>query len=221
MPARPSACLHPDDVRAFVDAPFGDDLHAVRVLPLVNGAAAVLHAASLAVHATGRAYAQLTGGRAKRGTKQADRLLDNLAIRPQDLPDARARFALGARTEIVVALDWTDFERDDHTALRAYVVTRRGRATPLAWKTVPKSTLGGERTGYEHEPVERLHPAIAPEVRVVLPADRGLRRPKALRVARRARAGARDPLSRSNAGRRRQRAEPHRGSTGWRPAGAR
>jgi hypothetical protein len=51
-------------------------------------------------------------------------------------------------------------------------VEARG-ARPLAWKTVLKSTLEGKRTGYEHELVERLHAAIAPEVRVGLLADRG------------------------------------------------
>ena len=173
MPARPSGRLRLKDVRAFVDATFGEDLHAKRVLSLANSAAGVLHAASLAVHAIGRAYAQLTGGQAKHGTKQADRLLNNGAVRPWDLLDSWVRFVLGVRTEVVIALDWTDFEKDDHTALCAYLVTRHGRATPLAWKTVPKSTLQGKRTGYEHELVERLHAAIPSEVRVVLLADRG------------------------------------------------
>jgi 16S rRNA C1402 N4-methylase RsmH len=51
QPARPSARLRLKDVRAFVDATFGDDLHAKRVLSLVTSTAGVLHAASLAVHA--------------------------------------------------------------------------------------------------------------------------------------------------------------------------
>jgi hypothetical protein len=88
MPAPPSARLLLKDVRAFVDATFGEDLHAKRVLSLANSAAGVLHAASLAVYAIGRAYAQLTGGQAKHGTKQADRLLTNAAVRPWDLLDA-------------------------------------------------------------------------------------------------------------------------------------
>jgi hypothetical protein len=173
MPAPPSARFLLKDVRAFVDGTFGEDLHAKRVLSLANSAAGVLPAASLAVHAIGRAYAQLTGGQAKHVTKQADRFLTNAAIRPWDLLDSWVRFALGARTEVVVALDWTDFEKDDHTTLCAYLVTRHGRTSPLAWKTVPKSTLEGKRTGYEHALVERLHAAIPAEVRVVLLADRG------------------------------------------------
>src|SRR5262249_1572170 len=79
----------------------------------------------------------------------------------------------GAREDIVIALDWTDFEGDDHTTLCAYLVTRHGRATPLVWRTVPKSTLKGKRTGYEHEMIEWLHAMLRPAIRVTLLADRG------------------------------------------------
>lgn len=51
-----------------------------------------------------------------------------------------ASFVLGPREEVVIALDWTELDDDDHTTLCAYVVTRHGRATPLAWKTVAKSS---------------------------------------------------------------------------------
>jgi hypothetical protein len=51
-----------------------------------------------------------------------------------------ARFVVGERKEIVVALDWTDFDGDDHATLAGYLITNHGRATPLIWMTVPKST---------------------------------------------------------------------------------
>ena len=69
MPGRPSASFRLDDVRALVDAAFGDDRHAERIRSLANRAAGVRHAASLAVHAIGRAYAQHTGDQANEGTK--------------------------------------------------------------------------------------------------------------------------------------------------------
>jgi hypothetical protein len=53
----------------------------------------------------------------------------------------RGRRGLGARTEVAIALDWTDFEKDDHTTLCAYLVTRHGRATPLAWKPEPRARI--------------------------------------------------------------------------------
>jgi hypothetical protein len=80
------------------------------------------------------------------------------------------RFVVGIRKEIVVALDWTDFEKDDHTTLCAYLVTRHGRSTPLAWKTVKKSTLKGTRNDHEYSLVEVLHEAIDADVEVVLPS---------------------------------------------------
>jgi hypothetical protein len=55
---------------------------------------------------------------------------------------------IGVRKEIVLALDWTDFEKDDHSTPCAYVVTRHGRATPLTWKTVKQSSLTGKRNDY-------------------------------------------------------------------------
>ncbi|MCW5837403.1 MAG: transposase, partial [Labilithrix sp.] len=70
------------------------------------------------------------------------------------------------------------FERDDHATLCAYVVTTHGRATPLTWKTVKKSTLAGKRNDYEYEVIDRLHSALPPDVAVILLADRAFGDPK-------------------------------------------
>ncbi len=51
------------------------------------------------------------------------------------------KFVVAARKQIVVAMDWTEFDDDDHSTLCAYLVTSHGRATPLVWKTVLKSEL--------------------------------------------------------------------------------
>ena len=64
------------------------------------------------------------------------------------------RFVVGGRTELIVALDWTEFDADDHVTLCAYAVTRHGRATPLIWKTHQKSNLEGHRTQWEHNLVQ-------------------------------------------------------------------
>lgn len=173
MPRRITASLTLADVRNFTEHTFADDLHAKRVLSLANGAAGVLAGATLAIHAIGRAYAQLIGGDAKHGTKQVDRLLSNDEIRLRELFPSWIRFVVAERTEIVVALDGTDFEKDDPTVLCAFLATRHGRATPLAWKTVAKSTLAGERNRYEYELIELVHDALPPEVRVTVLADRG------------------------------------------------
>jgi hypothetical protein len=73
----------------------------------------------------------------------------------------------------VIAMDWTDFDDDDHTTLCAYMVTRHGRATPMVWQTVKKSELKDRRTDIEHDMVERLHGWLDPSIAAELLADRG------------------------------------------------
>jgi hypothetical protein len=160
-------------VGSLVDEVFGQDLHQKRIEALSNGVVGVLHAVSLSIHAIGAAYASVTQGAPKHGVKQIDRWLSNGAFDVWHLASSWSEFVISAREEIVLALDWTDFEKDDHTTLCAYLVTRHGRATPLLWKTVPKSNLEGRRNAYEREVIEKLHEILAPKIRVILLADRG------------------------------------------------
>ncbi|WP_438016651.1 hypothetical protein WMF18_38550 [Sorangium sp. So ce315] len=78
------------------------------------------------------------------------------------------RFVVGENASILIALDWTDFDKDDHTTLCASMVTTHGRAMPLAWKTVKKSALKDQRTGREPEMVERLHTWLPENVNITL-----------------------------------------------------
>lgn len=160
-------------IRNFADEIFGPLLHEKRLESLSNSVVGVVHAAILSIHAIGAAYAAVAQRHAKHGIKQVDRWLSNTAFDVARLAPSWIEFVIGARENIVIALDWTDFEGDDHTTLCAYLVTRHGRATPLIWKTVPKSTLEGKRTGYEHEIIETLHTILRPEICVTLLADRG------------------------------------------------
>jgi hypothetical protein len=135
MAARRVSKLDLLHTQELVEDLFEDDLHAKRVLSLANGVTGVLRAATLSVHAIGEGYAEVAKTKPRFGVKQVERFLSNAAIDVARLTPSWARFVVGARKEIVVALDWTDFERDDHATLCAYVVTTHGRATPLTWKT--------------------------------------------------------------------------------------
>jgi hypothetical protein len=159
--------------RKLVEQVFREDMHAARVLSLANGVIGVLHAAVLAVHAIGQAYAKVANIQPKSGVKQIDRLLSNDGFVMAQILKSWVAFVVGVRKDIVVVLDWTDFEKDDHATLAAYLVTRHGRATPLAWHTVQKSTLEGKRNGYEYDLVEQLHGCIDKDVEITLLADRG------------------------------------------------
>jgi hypothetical protein len=150
-----------------------EDLHAKRLESLANYSVGVMEAPRVAIHAIGAAYAEIAEIKPKHGIKQVDRYLSNKGIDVEKLTSDWAKFVLGPRKEVVIALDWTEFDHDNHATLAAYVITTHGRATPLAWKTVAKSTLKGKRTEYEHEMVERLSRAIPPDVDIELLADRG------------------------------------------------
>lgn len=152
---------------------FEEDLHAKRVESLANGVAGVLNAAMLSVHAIGQAYAAIAHIQPRSGVKQLDRLLSNVQVKLDLLFPAWVRFVVGVRPALVVALDWTEFDDDDHATLCAYAITNHGRATPLLWKTHRKSEMAGYRTEWEHELVEQLHRALPPEVAITLLADRG------------------------------------------------
>ena len=100
-------------------------------------------------------------------------VLSNKGIDVAALTPGWGRFVLGGRAEVIVALDWTEFDDDDHATICAYAVTTHGRATPLIWRTVKKSELKDHRTEHEHALIERLHEAIPRKIGVTLLGDRG------------------------------------------------
>jgi hypothetical protein len=158
--------------RGFVKDVFGMDLHAMRVVSLANGVVGVLNAAVLSIHAIGQAYARTAKITPKSGVKQVDRLLSNDGIDLDVVMGQWVRYVIGTHPSVVIALDWTDFDRDDHTTLCAYLVTTHGRAMPLAWKTVKKSELLDMRSKYEEILIDSLHGWLPPTVRATLLADR-------------------------------------------------
>jgi hypothetical protein len=163
----------PASVWRLVDGLFGEDLHAKRVLSVSLAVTGTLHAASLAIHAIGRGLAAASGRDPKHGTKQVDRLLSNGGLSIWDLFESWVRFVVGDRRQLIVALDWTEFDKDGQATICLYLITSHGRATPLVWKTVEKATLAGNRGKYEAEVLERLHQVLQPEVEITVLADRG------------------------------------------------
>ncbi len=160
-------------VRSLVSFAFGDSLHVKRVLSLGNATMGVIHAASLSIHAIGHALAQAEGLADKHAIKQVDRLLSNGGIDVWQLFAEWVPYLVGGRTEIVTALDWTDYDADDQSTIALYLVTSHGRATPLLWRTVRKSELKGERNDHEDAVLERLREVLPPGVSVTVLADRG------------------------------------------------
>ena len=107
------------------------DLHAKRVDALAGATLGVMRSASLAVAVIGQARGLVT----KYAIKQVDRLLSNQNI---DVWDSLARWVLhliGARKEIVVAMDWTAFDRDGQATLALNLVTGHERRE-ISWNNM-------------------------------------------------------------------------------------
>ena len=83
------------------------------------------------------------------------------------------REVVGERREIVVAMDWTDFDADNQSTLALHLITRHGRATPLLWLTVDKDELKNQRNDFEDLCLSRLKALLPEDVVVTILADRG------------------------------------------------
>ena len=179
---QPNPTLGFKGVHAFLSGLFDGDLHAKRVLSLANASLGVIRSGSLAVHAIGLGLAQARGLKTKHAVKQVDRLLSNEGI---DI-DAALRhwvpYVTGPRTNINVAMDWTDFDADGQATIMLSLLTRHGRATPLLWPTVDTATLKNHRNEYEYQVLVRLADALPSDIKVCIVADRGFGDQKLYRV---------------------------------------
>src|ERR687898_3276400 len=159
------------DVRAFLDSILDEDIHTKRVDSLANATLGVMTGASLGVAIIGKSLAQARGLLPKHAIKQVDRLLSNRKLEAWDIFATWVPELVGSRTDLIVAMDWTDFDADGHLALK--LVTRHGRATPLIWLSVLKDELKNTRNDYEDACLRRLAAVLPDSVRVTLLADRG------------------------------------------------
>src|SRR3990172_12628487 len=165
--------IRPRRVHDFVSSIFDCDLHAKRVHSLADATVGALQGAQLAVGALGRALAVAKDLDAKHAIKQVDRFFSNTGVDVWALFATWVPFVIGTRPEIVVALDWTDYDQDDQSTIALHHVTKHGRATPLMWKTVVKSELKDRRNEYEGALLERFREVLPAGVKATVLADRG------------------------------------------------
>jgi len=165
--------IRPRRVHDFVSSIFDCDLHAKRVHSLADATVGALQGAQLAVGALGRALAVAKDLDAKHAIKQVDRFFSNTGVDVWALFATWVPFVIGSRPEIVVALDWTDYDQDDQSTIALHHVTKHGRATPLMWKTVVKSELKDRRNEYEDALLERFREVLPAGVKATVLADRG------------------------------------------------
>jgi len=161
-------------VERVVRKAFGNELHHLQVLSLSMIVMGIIKSDRLGVSAVGRAMAQAYRKQAKHGIKQVDRFLSNEKLSLEDeLFALWVPLVVGPRNRVLVAMDWTDFDNDDHTTLSLSLITREGRTVPLVWLSVYKSELKGRRNAAERRAVQLLRLAVPDAVDVVIVADRG------------------------------------------------
>ena len=161
------------DVEKYIDGALDRDIHAKRVASLANATIGIMTGTSLAVSMIGQALAQARGLLTKHAVKQVDRLLSNQGIDVWELFGHWVPQVVGARQDIVVAMDWTDFDADGQATLALSLITRHGRATPLLWLTALKDELKDQRNDFEDVCLARLAAVLPKGVRVTILADRG------------------------------------------------
>ena len=162
------------EVDLLVDELFSEELHAKRVQSLSNATVGVIEAGTLAIRAIGHGLALAKQLKWKHTIKQVDRLIGNPGVDPWELAMRWVPFVVGTRTEVVVALDWTDFDADRQSTIALNLITGHGRAMPLLWKTVEKRHLAKRRNEFEDEILQRLKETLPPTVtKVTVLADRG------------------------------------------------
>ncbi len=129
--------------------------------------------ASLAVAVIGQALAQARGKSAKHAIKQVDRLLSNQGIDVWELFPLWIMEVIGVSRDLVVAMDWTEFDADDQSTPVLSLVTRHGRAQALLWLSVFRAELTGKRNDIEDSCLVRLKQALPEGAKVPILADRG------------------------------------------------
>ena len=152
---------------------YGDDLHKKRQLSIAHAAMGLLASESLFLHRMAEGLVDTRGGNKKHAVKQIDRLLINKGISVWDLSEPWVKYVLADHKEIMVALDWTSFFDDEQSMLSLNIVTGKGIATPLLWKSVDKKQLKHNRARYEDQLLSRLKTVLPAGVKVTLLADRG------------------------------------------------
>jgi hypothetical protein len=212
-----SACktFSHQQVHQLLDEVLGPGLHAKRIASLADATLGVMHTASLAVCTIGHGLAMARGLNARHAVKQVDRMLSNPGIDVDQILALWVPFVIGARTSLLVAMDWTDFDADNQATIMLSLITEHGRATPLVWLTVDKAELKDRRSLYERRALVRLA-EIVPAGGWRLPRRRSrLRRSEPLPAADRGVAlRLRHTLPRQYQGDGCQRRHPHRRGLG-------
>ena len=150
--------LNHDIIINHIDDIFWQDMHAKRVLSLAHATHGVIESGSLVIPlAMASLWPVVLNAERKYAVKQVDRLLTNTQLNVWRLFDDWAPYVVSERTEIVVSMDWAEFEADDHSTLVISLQTNHGRAHQ-------KSLLKGQRNAHERALLTKLRKTLPEDV---------------------------------------------------------
>jgi hypothetical protein len=162
------------DVCAYVQGLFGCNLHAKRVLSLGFAVIGLLFGGNLSISGIAQGLAKARSLCPKHTTKQIDRFMSNPGINPWSLFHLWVPHVIGSRGRIFVAMDWTEFDKDDQSTLMLSLVLKGGKSIPLIWMTFWKFELKDRRNEIEDCLLNRLKVCLPKSVnKVIILADRG------------------------------------------------
>ena len=165
--------LTPKNIIKYVEKIIGESFHAKRVESIANAAIGVVKAVDLKIQSIGHGLASMLDKESKHAIKQIDRYLSNEGIEMEEFFDCWVKYQVGSLKEIVLAMDWTEFEADKQSTFTIHQISRHSRAMPLLWKSVEKETLKDKRNDYEDELLNQLKENLPSNIKVTILADRG------------------------------------------------
>ena len=168
-----SKILSEDWVKGFVKNLSGGTLRMYHVKSLANAVYGALESSRLSISSIGRSFAQSTDRCEKHGIKQVDRLVGTDKVNMEELFRELCHRVVEKRKEILVSLDWTEYDYTDQSRVTINMITSHGRATPLVWLTAVKSEMKSRRSKYEKKVLRLLKASVPEGTKVIVTADRG------------------------------------------------
>lgn len=162
-----------DTLQEKVHTIFEKRLHKKTQNSLSDAAFGILSSEKLQLHHIGEGLAGAANLTKKHAVKQVDRLMSNPAINPRYLAKSLVPFIIGEREQVLISVDWTDFDADNQATVSLNMTTEHGRSIPLLWKTVDKDRLKYNRAHHEDDLLTQLRELIPYDVAVIILADRG------------------------------------------------
>jgi len=157
----------------YLEDLFISNIHANRIISMTNAVLGVITSASLAISMIGFGLAVAKGKSTKHSVKQVDRLIGNKKFAVWSYFENWVSELIGLRLEVMIAMDWTVFDKDNQSTLALYLVSNHGRAIPLLWKTYDNAAIKNNRVLFEKKMLKRLKKLVSEGVKVTILADRG------------------------------------------------